>query len=248
MGLNAEQIQAVTHFTGPCLVKATPGSGKTSVLTERIGRLISKGISPSNIMCLTFTNKAATEMKSRAYKKIGDKASEVWISTFHSMCVKFLRKLGPKIDIEPNFTIYDDKDQSDLILQIARKMEMDAFGTSDVYRVQYAINTSRENLENVTDYEEELSAQQFSVAVKYLSLVDEMGVLDFSGLLHKTWSLFDQFPQIKEKVSSHFKFIMVDESQDTNFIQYQIIRQIGQHGNIFIVGDLDQSIYSWRSA
>lgn len=248
MGLNKEQIEAVEHLDGPCLVKAAPGSGKTSVLIARIVKLIQRDVNPSNIMCLTFTNKAASEMRARAYKKIGDKAATVWISTFHSMCVKLLRKLGKKINVLPNFSVYDDKDQSDLIMQIARKMEYESFGNGDVYRVQYAINNSRENIESITEYEFELTREQYAVAVRYLEVIDTLDAVDFSGLLYKTWSLFENHPDVRDQVSSFFKYIMVDESQDTNFIQYQIIKQIGKHSNIFIVSDYNQSIYSFRGA
>lgn len=248
MLLNPEQQEAVGHMHGACVVSAVPGSGKTRVLTERVAELIQSGISPDTILCLTFTNKAAREMKNRVQQRVGEQAGRVWISTFHSMCAKLLRTGGQQVGLKASFSIYDSDDQEDLLRQVARRLELESFGAGDAKLIAEHINRVREDMEDLDGLSGILTPEQAKVAKHYLLALDKLNAVDFSGLLYKTWQLFQQCPHVPQALGNKFTFVMVDEAQDTNAIQYEIVRQIAHHGNFFMVGDFDQSIYSWRGA
>ena len=245
MKLNPEQQKAVDHIIGPCLVTACPGSGKTRVLTQRVVGLIDKQINPINLLCLTFTNKAANEMKERIYKERGDSVKGIWVGTFHSLCVAILRKFGEKVGLNSSFSIYDEKDQTALIEKLARIRGIDSKEYDPKYIVRVA-NNHREEISPTLQLDcNDLDKEVIDDYVKYL---DEINAVDFSGLLYKTWVLLRDNPNVTTALSNRFKYISVDETQDTNTIQYEIVKLLGSHGNIFMVGDVDQGIFSWRGA
>lgn len=244
--LNAEQTLAANHFNGPCIVTAVPGSGKTSTLTQRVVNLINRKIDPDNILCLTFTNKAANEMRERIDHKIGSISSKVWISTFHGFFLAILRKHGDLIGLSSNFSIYDDKDQTSLMEKIARMHDYDTSAPVISSIIKYA-NDSRENLVSLDDYTE-ISPEEKAIIEEYYTLIDQSNAIDFSGILYKTYNLLSKNKAICETLSKRFKYILGDEWQDTNIIQYEVIKMIASHSNIFIVADAAQSIFSWRGA
>ena len=252
MKLNPEQQIAVDHFNGPMLVTAVPGSGKSRALTERIIRLINRGVEPSNILSITFTNKASNEVRDRVLKRTGDKASKVWISTFHSLCVGLLRKRGSKVGVDPNFTIYADKEKFDLIRQAGRMCNCPLSGSKDpdIYKVSRLLEHIREDLVSIEDYalENNTGDHIISISKMYLTLLDEHQAVDFSGLLHKTYLVLKNNPDLVKRVSGNFKYILMDEAQDTNTVQLEILKFLGCHGNVFAVGDEAQSIYKFRCA
>lgn len=247
MKLNPEQQLAVDHFNGPCLVTSVPGSGKTSALTQRVVNLIKRyNVKPENILCLTFTNKAANEMKERVSKEIGEMSSSIWISTFHSLCVGILRKFGSHIGLSSSFSIYDDKDQVELLRKVTRMKGME-FSDREIRDLVKLVNDLREDIipieeKNYTDVEEE-------VVTGYLKILDEFQACDFSGLQSKTYELFTKFPGIVEKLQNRFQYILIDEGQDTNAIQYELIKLLGiAHKNVFMVADFCQSIFAFRGS
>lgn len=246
MNLNPEQLQAVEHFDGPCIVVATPGSGKTRVLTQRVVKLIQKGVKPENLLCLTFTNKAANEMRERVSKEIGQNSSKVWIGTFHSFFLVILRKYGNLINISSDFSIYDDKDQKELIEKIARMrdVELSSFKIASLCKIA---NDSRENLNSLSDYAD-LQYQEKEIIEEYFDALSSFNALDFSGILHKTHELLSQHESVRKILSARFRYVLGDEWQDTNTIQYESIKYIAAHGNLFVVGDPNQSIFGFRSA
>lgn len=248
--LNTEQEEAVSHLYGPCLVTAVPGSGKTRVLTMRVMRLIQQHrIFPQHILCLTFTNKAANEMRDRLATSLSEIISDqLWISTFHSLCLSILRKYSKFVELKPGFSVYDEKDQIDLIRKIARMHEYECqqWVIKDIARV---INDVRENLDKFQTAVRGLGIgykripkTELAIAQEYLTTLDDFNAVDFSGILYKTWCLFRRKPEVSKTLSERFKFVSVDEGQDTNVIQYEIVKQIAQHGNLFVVGDYDQCV------
>lgn len=246
--LNTEQKLAADHFNGPCLVTAIPGSGKTSTLTTRVINLVKKyNVEPQNILCLTFTNKAANEMKERISANIGDVSEKIWISTFHYLCLKTLRKYGDRVGLSSSFTIYDDKDQKLLIKKIARMQGIENITDPSVNYISKVINDFREELEDGSYFGELLSPEHSSIASEYLSILDEFNAIDFSGMLYKMWQVL-QNQTVSDILSNRFKYVLVDEGQDTNKIQYEIVKKIAAHQNLFVVGDYCQSIFSFRSA
>lgn len=253
MKLNPEQQQAADHFQGVCIVTATPGSGKTSTLTERVVNLIEKkNIPPSNLLCLTFTNKAANEMRERVSSRIGTQSSQVWISTFHALCLAILRKYGTHVGLDPNFTIYSEKDQKDLLHKIATVHEIDS-SKENVAMMAKVVNDFREDIEDFEHAISRVGSGERSVIREYIQSLDEFNSIDFSGLLYKTWILLSKVPKASKILSDRFQYVLVDEMQDTNSIQYEIIRMIvdpsrTRQGNLFAVGDLCQSIFGWRGA
>lgn len=250
MKLNPEQQSAVNHLYGPCIVTAVPGSGKTRVLTTRVINLIkTHNINPKNLLCLTFTNKAANEMKERVRDTLGvDVASSIWISTFHHLCLAILRKHCHAIGLEKGFSIYDDKDQKELIQKIVRMREVDNVSPKTISHMARVINDYRENLETFDYVYGQVSEDKAEVLKEYLSLSDEFNAVDFSGMLYKTWRILKENVDVAQTLKSRFQYIMVDEAQDTNKIQYEIVKKIAGHGNLFVVGDYCQSIFSWRGA
>jgi len=251
--LNPEQLEAVNHFTGPCVVVAVPGSGKTMTLTARIVHLVrNKGIDPRNLLCLTFTNKAAGEMRDRSSKVLGQQSSEIWFSTFHALCLAILRKHGKYVGLTDSFSVYAERDQRDLVEKIARMHELDA-SPGEVGEIARAINDFREEIDDFEHAVQEFGPTQKAIMREYLQTLDEFNAVDFSGILYKVWELFRVKPAAAEQLHEKFKFLMIDETQDTNTIQYEIVRRIAdpkltRKGNLFAVGDFNQSIFAWRGA
>ena len=249
--LNDEQKVAASYFEGVCVVTATPGSGKTRTLTCRVINLIKNhNIIPSSILCLTFTNKAAGEMRTRIASMIGQPSEKIWISTFHALCVAILRKYGKDVNLSKEFSIYDESDQKELMTKI---MRMHDYNGKDVYELCKLVNNFREDIEDFDQYCQSLSIADKEVIEEYLSLLDKWNAVDFSGILYKTWLLLLHKPQVSMELHNRFRFVLVDEMQDTNTIQYEIVKIITdpkttKTGNLFVVGDPAQSIFAWRGA
>ncbi|MDE6302234.1 MAG: UvrD-helicase domain-containing protein, partial [Clostridia bacterium] len=249
--LNEQQTKAVNDTEGAILVIAGAGSGKTRVLTARICRLIEMGVSPYNILAITFTNKAAAEMKERIEKAIG--SSSVWTSTFHSMCARMLRYDGDKLGYDKDFTIYTEQESSRLIKRILQDVP-----SADVKKYgEYLWHISNAKTKSLlpSDYYHEIKNSVNNaneIALVYRRYEEELkrcNCMDFDDLLLKTADLFEQFPDVLAKYQERFKYIHVDEFQDTNVLQYKLVKLLaGGSGNLFVVGDEDQSIYSWRGA
>ncbi len=248
--LTASQKKAVLHVEGPLLVIAGPGSGKTRVITHRIASLIDSGVSPYNICAITFTNKAADEMRQRA-SALGASAG-VHISTFHSLCVRILRQYADKAGISPNFSIYNESDQTGCIKQAIKNCELDTTNFPPA-RMLEAISTLKNNLIDV----DRLNAQAndfFSKTLAkiydhYQSILAKHNALDFDDLLMKAAFLLEEHSDVCSELGNRFKFLQIDEYQDTNHAQYIIAKAlVSAHNNICVTGDPDQSIYRWRGA
>jgi len=248
--LTASQRKAVSHTCGPLLVVAGPGSGKTTVITHRIAALINSGVPPRNICAITFTNKAAEQMRQRA-AALGAPAG-AQISTFHSLCVRVLRRYAGDAGIRPNFSIYDASDQARCIRQAVKDCELDTTNFPPA-RMLDAISTLKNKLIDARTFESE-SSDYFSrtlgrIYARYQQILDEHNALDFDDLLLRTALLLDGCPDIRARLSNHFRFVLIDEYQDTNHAQYRIAKAlVAEHGNICATGDPDQSIYRWRGA
>ncbi len=247
--LNRYQKEAVTHRDGPCLVTSCPGSGKTFTLVERIVNLVHSGVRQKNILCLTFTNKAANEMKERVCERLGVDKLDFFVGTFHSLCAKMIRKLGPNHGYKVNFTIMDDKDQIDLIMQIARKLEI-KIEKGDAWKIVGRVNFYRDQMEDFEWVEDALKSEPLiEIAKKYLEYCKANSLLDFSGLIYENIKMIEADEDMKRKIQNTFKYIMVDETQDTNKSQFYLVNLIGaKWKNIMLIGDIDQSIYGWRGA
>ncbi|MGC5746220.1 ATP-dependent helicase [Chryseobacterium sp. NFX27] len=258
-GLNESQYEAVTSLQGPLMVLAGAGSGKTRVLTMRIAHLIHNGVDPFNILALTFTNKAAREMKDRIAKVVGDSnARSLWMGTFHSVFARILRIEGHYLGYPSNFTIYDQQDALNVIRKVLKDMNIDA----DLYKpkkVQARISTYKNNLITVKAYfnnpelmeADEKANMKFigKIYQKYVEACFKNGAMDFDDLLLKTNELLTRFPEVLAKYQDRFRYIMVDEYQDTNHSQYLIVKALAsKFENICVVGDDAQSIYSFRGA
>lgn len=252
--LNPKQKEAVETISGPVLVIAGPGSGKTKALTHRIAYLISKGVRPQNILAVTFTNKAAEEMKMRVSKLIGDSSGsfQPLIGTFHSICARMLRKEAHALGYTPNFTIYDEEDALKLIKSIMRDLSIDQkqFNPS---KIRSTISSLKDDLVYPEDYEIEADdpfrKEVHRVYSQYRQTLKKQNAMDFDDLLMKTVELFEENPRILGKYQSQFKYVLIDEFQDTNLSQYKIANSLAQiHKNLYCIGDLDQSIYSFRGA
>jgi len=243
MNLNPEQKQAVDHVNGPCIVTAVPGSGKTRTLTARVVNLIKQGVGPSNILCLTFTNKAANEMKERVATEIGELAASVWISTFHSFFLAVLRRYGKEVGLSPGFSIYGDGDQRELIEKIARMQghETNRWGITCIMK---AANDFREDIIEFETIAAELKPIEADIVKEYLEALKNFNAVDFSGILWQTYRLLKDEPKAAQVLAGRFKYILVDEWQDTNTIQYETIKLIASHNNIFVVGDPCQCLHS----
>ena len=252
--LNAEQKEAVLHTEEPLLILAGAGSGKTRVLTHRIAYLIEeKGVNPWNILAITFTNKAAGEMRERVDKIVGFGSESIWVSTFHSMCVRILRRYIDRLGYDTNFTIYDTDDQKTLMKDVCKMLEID----TKVYKERMflsEISSAKDEL--VTPEEYELNAVGDYVKSKIAQVYKEYekqlranNALDFDDLLLKTVQLFQTQADVLEHYQERFRYIMVDEYQDTNTVQFQLIRILAEkYKNLCVVGDDDQSIYKFRGA
>ncbi|MDI7261152.1 MAG: UvrD-helicase domain-containing protein [Thermodesulfobacteriota bacterium] len=251
--LNPVQQKAVLETEGPLLVFAGAGSGKTRVLTYRIAYLIQeRGVLPRNIFAVTFTNKAADEMRERAEHLLGKSARGIWISTFHSACARILRQHIDHLGFRPNFVIYDDDDQERHLKSVMKELDLD-FKMFHPRAMQSAINRLKN--EGVTP--EQYRPSPFNIFEKRLSLVYQQyqedlqrnNGVDFGDLLLFVTLLFKNFPEVLRSYQELCRYVMVDEFQDTNLIQYQLIKRLAErHQNICVVGDDDQSIYRWRGA
>ncbi len=251
--LNPAQKQAVETTEGPLLILAGPGSGKTRVITHRIAYLIKIcGINPYRLLAVTFTNKAANEMRERLEKLLGKAAESLTVGTFHSICARILRQEGKAIGLNPNFTIYDEDDQQSLIKQSIQEVGLDPKQYTPS-AIQSAIKLAKSQLMPPGDYAQKTSSYFEEVVhrvyERYQQLLNQTQTVDFDDLLMKTVQLFNQHQNILTKYQSRYLHILVDEFQDTNTTQYFLIKQLaGKHRNICVVGDPDQSIYSWRFA
>jgi len=252
--LNPEQKKAVTTIDGPVLILAGAGSGKTRVITYRIAYLIEQGVIPENILAVTFTNKAAQEMKDRIEKLIGDKIKlSLWIGTFHSICVRILRREIKRIGFDNNFTIYDTGDQSSLVKEILKTLDIDekkANPNAIISRISSAKNEMISPITYSNNYAntlfEENVAQVYEIYEKELK---KRNALDFDDLILKTIEVLETNPEVLEKYKKQFRYVMVDEYQDTNHSQYLLIKMlVNEKNNICVVGDPDQSIYNFRGA
>lgn len=245
---NPEQQLAVQHLDGPCIVTSVPGSGKTFVLANRTAYLVKNAkVSPTNILCLTFTNKATNEMKERIEKYTSHSiASSIWISTFHKLCISILRKFGSTVGVGPNFVIYDDDDQISLMSKVARMLGHE-FEKSAIKYMCSCANNVRESVVETLDDHTELDSDQRQIIEEYWATIDRMNVLDYTAILYKTYLVL-QNKDVCQKLADKFKYVLVDETQDTNAIQYEIIKKIGGHGNIFVVGDQQQSVFGFRGS
>jgi DNA helicase-2/ATP-dependent DNA helicase PcrA len=251
--LNPVQQKAVLETEGPLLVFAGAGSGKTRVLTYRIAYLVQeKRVSPWNILAVTFTNKAADEMRERVEKLLGGSTRGAWISTFHSACVRILRRHIDLLGFQKNFVIYDEQDQSRHLKAIIKELGIDS-KTFHPRKVQTAID----HLKNRGVSAEQYAPSEFNIFQKKLALIYRLyqedlrryNALDFGDLLHFVTVLLRRFPDVLKSYQEFFRYVMVDEFQDTNLIQYDLIKQmVSLHRNICVVGDDDQSIYRWRGA
>jgi len=249
LNLNKYQKEAVTHLDGPCLVTSCPGSGKTFVMVERVAALIKRGVKPRNVLCLTFTNKAANEMKERVCKRLGVEKVDFFIGTFHSLCARMIRKIGPSQGYKVNFSIIDDKDQIDLIMQIARKLETE-ITKPEAFKIINRLNFYRDGMEDFEWVESELNLQsQIDIAKGYLQHCKKNNLFDFSALIYENIKMIESDEDLKRKIQNTFKYIMVDEVQDTNISQFYLVNLLGgKWKNIMVIGDLDQSIYRFRGA
>ena len=253
--LNEEQRAAVSHGDGPLLVLAGAGSGKTRVLTYRFAHLVrSGGIHPARVLAVTFTNKAAGEMKERIEALLGSPPLRLWIGTFHSVCARILREVAGRIGVRPNFTIFDEDDQKRLVKTICREEGLDP-SAERVDRVLSAIRRIKSRLEAPGDEErgneEERRKDGEGEALYplYQAGLERMNAFDFDDLLLYPVRLLRQRPEFLEEFSSRFEHLLVDEFQDTNRIQNELVRLLSTvHGNVCAVGDDDQSIYRWRGA
>jgi len=235
---------------------AVPGSGKTASVTERTKRLIARGVDPREILCITFTNKAALEMRTRIAAAIGQRASTMIISTFHSLCSKLIRANCDLIGLDKNYTIYDSDDQERLLKTCIRKIEEEhgpKFKISDTYMhqvmgfIEGKRNACMTEIAAAEKYD--LSGNQLRAANEYFEQLRKSNAVDFTGLLSETIKIFDQNPAVRDKYRARFRYISVDEVQDTNIAQYELIKHLGLgHCNVLMVGDLDQSIYKFRNA
>lgn len=254
--LNPQQAAAVNCTEGPLLIMAGAGSGKTKVLTCRIANLLAKGISPWKILAITFTNKAANEMKTRAEKLIGAPAQNVWLSTFHSFCAKILRY---EIEVtgvyKKNFVIYDAGDSQALIKECVKQLNLD---TEKFSNVSNRISDAKNRLEDAAHYREYISRRAtisdfdrnvVAIYELYEKKLIENNALDFDDLIMVTVKMFRDYDSVREKYQEKFQYILIDEYQDTNMAQYILTKYLaGKHQNICVVGDADQSIYGWRGA
>jgi len=258
-GLNPQQREAVVHQGAPLLVVAGAGSGKTRVLTRRIAYLLGeRGVAPYEVLAITFTNKAAAEMKERVAELVGARAKAMWVSTFHSACVRILRQEAARIGYSNSFTIYDSSDSVRLLTVIIRELNLDSKQYA-ARAIQAVISAAKNELigpadyaNQTTNYFEEIIAQIFALYQKRLAAANAM---DFDDLIGKTVDVLQRFPEARSRYRSRFRHILVDEYQDTNHAQYILIRElVGIPGEGFpiaelcVVGDADQSIYAFRGA
>jgi DNA helicase-2/ATP-dependent DNA helicase PcrA len=252
--LNPEQREAVLHINGPLLILAGAGSGKTRVITSRIAYLVGDGhAQPHEVLAVTFTNKAAEEMRARVEVLLGSDLTGMWVSTFHALCARLLRREAPAIGLSRDFVIYDSADQLTVVKQALKQLHID-----DSFVQPRAALSRISHAKNRMETPEAVAANAgwnrrdehiAKVYEHYLKALKESSALDFDDLLLKTVELFEQSERVRSKYSEQFRFVMVDEYQDTNRPQYMLIRRLAEvHRNLCVVGDPDQSIYKWRGA
>jgi len=252
--LNPEQRQAALHVDGPLLILAGAGSGKTRVITSRVAYLAGNGHAhPWEILAVTFTNKAAEEMRARVEALVGTDCSRMWISTFHSLCARLLRREAPAIGLSRDFVIYDSSDQLTVVKQAMKELHID-----DSFVQPRAALSRISHAKNRMETPEQLMASAGwnrrdenigKIYARYIAALKEASALDFDDLLLRTVDLFENSLTVRAKYANQFKFVMVDEYQDTNRPQYLLIRRLAEvHRNLCVVGDPDQSIYKWRGA
>jgi DNA helicase-2/ATP-dependent DNA helicase PcrA len=248
-GLNPEQKQAVEAINGPVLILAGPGSGKTRVITHRIAYLIRVvGVNPRRILAVTFTNKAAREMEDRLSKLVSASVKDITLGTFHAICARILRIDGKEIGIDPKFVIYDDDDQVSLVKRALADLNLDAkqFAPRAILSSISSAKAAMQRPEDISgrSYFEEVTQRVYE---RYQKLLDASSALDFDDLLMKTVMLFRKSPETLKRYQARYLHIQVDEFQDTNLVQYELVKMLaGQYRNVCVVGDPDQSIYSWR--
>lgn len=252
--LNQEQKAAVLHTEGPLLLLAGAGSGKTRVLTHRIAYLIDEmGVNPWNILAITFTNKAAQEMRERVNNIVGFGAEQVWVSTFHSTCVRILRRHIDKIGYDNNFTIYDTDDQKTVMKGVCKRLNIDT-KTHKERSLMNAISSAKDELVDVREYELKVMGDYNKKIIarvyrEYQETLRRNNALDFDDIIVKAVELFKSCPEILYSYQERFRYIMVDEYQDTNTAQFELIRLLADgYRNLCVVGDDDQSIYKFRGA
>lgn len=261
-GLNAAQKEAVETLDGPLLILAGAGSGKTKTLTHRIANLIAHGVKPSNILAVTFTNKAAKEMRDRLFRILTpgvEKDAEAprsfmpYMGTFHGICVKILRQEADAAGLDKNFVIYDMDDQISLVRRVMKNLNLNDNKALKPKSIQGIISTEKNMGNDPSDYEAKaLYPNQHDIAKvfkKYEEEKNKAEALDFDDLLIKTLELFSKHPEVRKKWQDKFKYILIDEYQDTNMVQYHLVKLlVNEKNNIAVVGDDWQSIYSWRGA
>ena len=253
-GLNNKQKEAVLETEGPCLVIAGAGSGKTKVLTHKIAYLIAeKNIAPWNILAITFTNKAASEMKERIENLVGDVAKDIWMGTFHSICVRILRKYIDRIGFDSSFLIFDTQDQRTLVKECLKALNIDDKMFTDRSVLSEISNAKNEMLEPIqysvkyqADFRKAKIGEIYSLYQKRLK---ENNALDFDDIINYTIKILTENPDVLEYYTEKFKYVLVDEYQDTNKAQFTLVTILAsKYGNITVVGDNDQGIYSFRGA
>ena len=251
--MNSEQSEAVRTTEGPLLIMAGAGSGKTRVLTHRIAYLLDeKDVSPYNILAITFTNKAAKEMKARVEHLVGEEAQVIWMSTFHSMCVRILRRDADRIGIERNFTIIDPTDQKSVIKDVLKSENIDSkrfeprMFIGAISNLKNELKTPEDAQKEANDFHSQMVATVYKGYQRQLSRNE---ALDFDDLIMTTINLFERVPETLEYYQNKFQYIHVDEYQDTNKAQYTLVKLLAnKFKNLCVVGDSDQSIYGWRGA
>ena len=252
MTLNSEQNKAVRQLDGPVLILAGAGSGKTATMTHRMAYMIEQGIDPHSILAVTFTNKAAGEMRSRVEELVGE-VYGMWIMTFHAMCLRMLRYSPERLGYKPGFTVYDETDRKTLVKRICKEFNVDDKVTS-ASSIIAVISKCKEREESPEDF---LASSRgllyekntYEVYRRYQQELMNANAMDFDDLLWNGVKLLEQNPDILAYYSSRFRYIMVDEYQDTNYLQYKLIKMLAStHGNLCVVGDDDQCIYQWRGA
>ncbi len=250
-GLNQAQREAVEAIDGPLLILAGPGSGKTRVIAHRVAYLVKVWeVRPYQIMAVTFTNKAAREMKERLHGLLGAAVDDLAVGTFHAICAKILRRDGSAIGIDSNFVIYDDDDQLSLVKRVLQELDIDPKRSPPRVFLS-AISSAKSRLISPKEYAKSNYFEEVAGRVyqRYQEMLDASKALDFDDLLMKAVELFQRQPAVLAKYQKRYHYVLVDEFQDTNTVQYALAKQLaGKHRNICVVGDPDQSIYSWRSA
>jgi DNA helicase II / ATP-dependent DNA helicase PcrA len=251
-GLNPQQRKAVVHQGGPLLIVAGAGSGKTRVLTHRVAYLLAeREVRPSEILAITFTNKAAGEMKDRVAALVGPRARSMWVSTFHSMCVRILRADGAALGLKSSFSIYDAEDSTRLMTLVARDLDLDIKRyppkslAAQVSNLKNELVTPQAWADQASNAHEKVLAEAY---LRYQTRLREAHALDFDDLIMSTVQLLQDHADVAEKYRARFRHVLVDEYQDTNHAQYVLVRELAQQAELAVVGDADQSIYAFRGA